>query len=235
MTEWLEGPLTGNQGLIDMMRVSGLAAFAAAIGIAAFAGPASATTFNGTFNVTSQAASDPALVIVTNPALGTDSSPFNFNLSAGNTWTINSLFKIGTTEGAMNPDDKVAKDITVTFSFDQPLPPFGGPVTGETVGHSFLFFFNWGSLTWDAPISVAFGNGGLLGIKLFDTTFGLAHNGQVQWSDVKADFTLLRDAAVPLETPIPGALWLLGTVLAGGTGFGRWRKRKAKKAGRASA
>ena len=235
MIEWLERPLTGNQGLIAMRRVSGLAAVAAAaIGIAAFAGPASATTFNGTFNITSDAASDPALVIVTNPALGTDSSPFNFNLSVGNTWTINSLFKIGTTEGAMNPDDKVAKDITVTFSFDQPLPPFGGPVTGETVGHSFLFFLNWGSLTWDAPINVAFGVDGLLGIKLFDTTFGLAHNGQVQWSDVKAEFTLLRDSA-PVVTPLPAAVWLLGSVLAGGAGFGRWRKRKAKKAALAAA
>ena len=27
-----------------------------------------------------------------------------------------------------------------------------------------------------------------------------------------------------------GAVWLLGSVLAGGAGFGRWRKRKAKNA-----
>ena len=36
-------------------------------------------------------------------------------------------------------------------------------------------------------------------------------------------------------TPLPGALWLLGTVLAGGAGVGRWRRRKAKRTGRASA
>jgi len=28
------------------------------------------------------------------------------------------------------------------------------------------------------------------------------------------------------STPIPGAVWLFGTVLAGGAGFSRWRKRK---------
>ena len=30
--------------------------------------------------------------------------------------------------------------------------------------------------------------------------------------------------------PLPAAVWLLGSVLAGGAGFGRWRKRKAKRA-----
>jgi hypothetical protein len=34
----------------------------------------------------------------------------------------------------------------------------------------------------------------------------------------------------PVATPLPGAVWLFGTVLAGGAGFGRWRKRKAKRA-----
>ena len=34
----------------------------------------------------------------------------------------------------------------------------------------------------------------------------------------------------PGDTPLPAAVWLLGSVLAGGAGFGRWRKRKAKRA-----
>ena len=34
----------------------------------------------------------------------------------------------------------------------------------------------------------------------------------------------------PNFTPLPAAVWLLGSVLAGGAGFGRWRKRKAKNA-----
>ena len=28
------------------------------------------------------------------------------------------------------------------------------------------------------------------------------------------------------ETPIPGAVWLFGTVIAGGAGYGRWRKKR---------
>jgi len=35
-----------------------------------------------------------------------------------------------------------------------------------------------------------------------------------------------RDGENPPGTPIPGAVWLFGTVLAGGAGFSRWRKRK---------
>ena len=32
------------------------------------------------------------------------------------------------------------------------------------------------------------------------------------------------------STPIPGAVWLFGTVLAGGAGFGRWRKKRKQAA-----
>ena len=30
--------------------------------------------------------------------------------------------------------------------------------------------------------------------------------------------------------PIPGAVWLFGTVLAGGAGYGRWRKKRKQAA-----
>jgi len=82
---------------------------------------------------------------------------------------------------------------------------------------------------WDAPIALAFGNGGLLGIELFDTDFLLAHDGQVHYSDVKAKFTLLLEPTqqeAPPGTPIPGAVWLFGTVIAGGAGYGRWRRKR---------
>jgi len=32
------------------------------------------------------------------------------------------------------------------------------------------------------------------------------------------------------ETPIPGALWLFGTVIAGGAGYSRWRKKRKQAA-----
>jgi hypothetical protein len=77
------------------------------------------------------------------------------------------------------------------FSFTAPSPPFGGPVTGETHGGIFFQpFVIGGTVKWDSPIQVAFGVGGLLGIQLSDTTFGLWSNGQPDF-EVKATFTLL--------------------------------------------
>ena len=32
------------------------------------------------------------------------------------------------------------------------------------------------------------------------------------------------------ENPIPGALWLFGTVIAGGAGYSRWRKKRKQTA-----
>ena len=46
---------------------------------------------------------------------------------------------------------------------------------------------------------------------------------------MKAKFTLLlvpTEQEAPPGTPLPGAVWLFGTVLAGGAGFGRWRKKR---------
>jgi len=34
----------------------------------------------------------------------------------------------------------------------------------------------------------------------------------------------------PPGTPIPGAVWLFGTVIAGGVGYGRWRKKRKQAA-----
>ena len=46
---------------------------------------------------------------------------------------------------------------------------------------------------------------------------------------VGATSTLCLDCTVNEQTPgtpIPGAVWLFGTVLAGGAGYGRWRKKR---------
>lgn len=43
------------------------------------------------------------------------------------------------------------------------------------------------------------------------------------------------DNGIPPATPLPAAVWLLGSVLAGGAGVKRWRKRRAKRAALAAA
>ena len=74
----------------------------AAVFLSTFAVPANAISFTGTFNITSDAANDPALVIVTNPALNTN-APLSFNLTLGSpTVVIPSLFQIGTPECCWN-------------------------------------------------------------------------------------------------------------------------------------
>jgi hypothetical protein len=213
-----------------------LSFFWAAIALSTLAGPAYAISFTGTFNITSDAAVDPSLVIVTNPTLGTNSSPFSFDLTPGSpTATISNLFKIGTPESALNlSDDFANKNITVTFNFTAPPPAFGGPMTGETHGSLIFippfFILPGGKVEWDDPIVLGFGNGGQLGIQLFDTDFLLAHDGHVRYSDVKAEFTLLvaPREEVPGTTPVPGAIWLLGSALAGAAGLDKWRRKRRK-------
>lgn len=56
--------------------------------------------------------------------------------------------------------------------------------------------------------------------------FAVTDTGNVRIDDVNV---VAKDNA-PTVTPLPGAVWLLGSVLAGGAGFSRWRKRKAKNA-----
>ena len=201
----------------------------AALALAAFSVPAHAISFTGTFNITSDAATDPALVIVTNRALGTDSAPINFNLTnVGDTATFNSLFQIGTPEVALNGDDFAHKAISVAFNFTAPPPPFGGPVTGET--HGSWFLVPYGAVEWDNGIQVAFGNGGLLGIELYDAYFGFANNNGVQYANVKAKFKLLQAPELNEGgiTPLPAALpmFAAGLGLVGGLGYRRRRKAK---------
>ena len=193
------------------------AIFAAALG---FATPSFAISFLGGVTVASDAASDPALVIVTDPTLGT-SIPLSFDLAGvGSTWDIDPLFKIGTTESSSGQsDDKVQKTITATFSFTDP-DAFGGPVVGYTQGILSVL----GDLVWSGPITLDFGNGGKLLISLSDAIFPVTIFNHVTLKPVNAHFELV---AAPTAVPLPGAAWLFGTGVAA-LGLLR-RQRRAKK------
>ena len=68
---------------------------------------------------------------------------------------------------------------------------------------------------------------GLLSTQDFDFTVG--GTGQPSYYVSGLTWTT-RDNALtartPPGTPIPGAVWLFGTVIAGGAGYGRWRKKR---------
>jgi len=54
-------------------------------------------------------------------------------------------------------------------------------------------------------------------------TLVLSDNGQAAF-----EFAMRQPERATNPTPLPAAAWLFGSVIAGGAGFSRWRKRKAK-------
>jgi len=94
---------------------------------------------------------------------------------------------------------------------------FAGPIVFSVAGIDFDDFIkstgNGGTLVFFAADikGVASGNTGLVG---------------------SANLTVVEEQCAPgagcdtSPTPIPGAVWLFGTVLAGGAGFTRWRKKR---------
>ena len=78
----------------------------------------------------------------------------------------------------------------------------------------------------------------LTSINANDSAIGFNETKHFQVSDLQLQLVCTTDCTgnspPPDPTPIPGAVWLFGTVIAGGVGFGRWR-RKRKNAASATA
>jgi hypothetical protein len=200
--------------MLTGLRATVAIAFAAFVCVAT---PSFATSFLGDVTISSDAASDQALVIVTNPTLGT-SIPLSFSLNQGQFLYVPSLFKIGTPEGSVgfpltDPADTAAFDIFAAFSFDSPAS--SATAEGYTRGRWLL---QDGILRWDSPILMSFGDKGKLAIFLFDTNFPLAGH----LVDVAAKFWLKEDAS---PIPIPAALPLF----AGGLGLMGWLARRKRR------
>ena len=144
--------MTGISRYAFPLKLLAITVFSAAIGIAT---SSFAASFTGTVTLQSDAASDPALVVVTNPALGSASLPFPFDLDGvGDSHSVNGLFQIGTTECCFNWDDFASRPFTATFDFTAP-ESFGGDVSGQTFG-----VFVGRILQWDGPTLLSFGHHG---------------------------------------------------------------------------
>ena len=190
-----------------------LSAFVVALFLVAT--PAQAALFTlADFNVTVHE-EDPGLVLFEKEILSTPTSFVLDLVGQSKTFT---LFELGTKETALNPDDLKPYDIEVDFDFSTPLPGFGGAANGITGAG--WFFGSFGYVAWDNPLLLQFGNYGLLGVTLENTTFGLPGSTKVD-----ATFTLLRaDGGTPTSVPEPASALLLGVGVVAMGAFRRQRR-----------
>ncbi len=130
-----------------------------------------------------------------------------------------SLFTLGTAERALNLDDLKPYGISVDFNFSQP-DVFSGRAVGIT--GAAWFGSSFGYVLWDNPLTLGFGDGGLLSIALTNAAFPLPGSANISGS-----FDLIRESAsggpTPAPVPEPATLLLLGTGLAAAA----VRRRKA--------
>jgi hypothetical protein len=196
----------------------------AAIALCAASVPAQAATiFEGNANV-SLRDHDPGLVLTATPL---NFGPFTLDLdpstgSIPQARTID-VFGISSPEDAITLfEDTMSYDIAVTFNFADPLNVAGSAITGTTRGVFTLFTNGFGRVTWDAPQTYSFGNGGAFRVALQDTNFAIG--GPV--TNVAGQFRLLSESVSAVPEPATWAMMLLGF---GGVGVAV-RRRRVKSA-----
>lgn len=166
------------------------------------AAPAHATTFTLSSFTVGINTTDPGLVLFDGDFLKTPTS-FDLN-NVGDSFTA-SLFSVGTKENAVNADDVFPHAVSVNFAFSKPLPAFGGVADG--ISGALWLGAGVGYVLWDNPLTLAFGNSGLLAISLSNAYFTLPGSALVS-----ATFALVKP---DIRTPEPASLLLVGVALAG--------------------
>ena len=157
-------------------------------------------------------ATDPGLVLWSSLIPGWN-DPFSLDY-VGDTESVD-IFRLGTTEGALNTDDLVPYPIQVLLNV---VPPGATQAIQGLTGAAW-FFGSFGYVAWDNPILFAFGQTGLLSVSLSSATFGLPGSAQIS-----ATFELMR--ADTRTVPEPGTLALLGM----GATFAAARVRRRRQA-----
>jgi hypothetical protein len=191
-----------------MNKFFGKAALLAATGLTAAAlvgaqPAAAAVTITGMVDgVTAHTSTSGGLQIVISN-LGSFSNTLT---TVGSSFTFNA-FKIGTNE-SIDYSDTNDSNISVSFSFTNPLGVTGGDVTGTTDGVLSYWSGAYGEVNWNGPQIFDFGNGGEFSVKLNDATFTQDHDGTVTGT-----IKLLQLPAVP--EPATWAMMIGGLGLVG--------------------
>ena len=125
--------------------------------------------------------------LIIQTSLNLPATPFTFSLNDGESKSFK-FFDIWTMESTVNPDDKIARDISATLSFSDPLT--NATIEGLTVGGSFLWgLTQWGEVKWDNldPLNVG---GRIFRISLTDEVFNVGvfglNDGRRYGATVKA-------------------------------------------------
>jgi hypothetical protein len=193
-------------------------AFAALGAVLLAAGAADATAFSGSYRLDQINTSDPGLVLATQNLAG---GGMNFSLGAvGDSVSIN-LFKLYTPETSVDPDDLVAKPISVGFAFLSPSGVTGADVTGATKGERLLLgLVQDGVVNWNGAQTYSFGDGGQFLVTLNNATFdkgAFGLRGEAgRGATIAATFTLISAASWDLMI---GGFGLAGVALRRRTAF----------------
>lgn len=181
----------------------------------------------------------------------TSPSPSGSNIAANSTGA--GLYAIGNVTGSTSVGSVVQSYTTANGTIIMSNVN-GNPITAPGGGNP-GFYFREGQAVQYTPGNVNNVVNGTSGTwSVIATTpstegeiiFSIVDNGtlgnsfMLAWAMTCANDVFLGSVGATPEqqlvpTPLPAAVWLFGTVLAGGAGFSRWRKRKAKNTARVAA
>jgi hypothetical protein len=158
--------------------------------------------------------------LIINTSLALPQVPFSFSLDDGQSETF-AFFNIWTPETTVNADDRIARDISATLTFSDPLT--NATVDGLTFGGSILFgLLQWGQVVWETPApQFTAPDGRIFKVTLSDEVFNLGlfglNEGWCYGATVKAT---IKQIGSSYSVPDNGAtamllgLSLLATVIA---------------------